>query len=183
MPGSVACRPGVQDNHAGKGLFPMPKRSAGLLMYRWVNGVPEVLLVHPGGPFWKSRDEGAWSIPKGEYGDQEDPLAAARREFYEETGFQAKGPFHELTPVKQKGGKTVSAWACEGDLDPSLVQSSTFPLEWPPGSGKVIQFPEIDRAGWFPPKAAKAKIHQAQAAFLDELYSILGLGARDRGGQ
>jgi predicted NUDIX family NTP pyrophosphohydrolase len=151
----------------------MPKKSAGLLMYRFVNGVPEVLLVHPGGPFWKKKDAGAWSIPKGEYDDQEEPLAVALREFQEETGFQAQGPFLELAPVKQKGGKTIAAWACEGDLNPSLVKSNTFSLEWPPKSGKRIQFPEIDQAGWFPPSIAREKMNQAQAAFLDELYSIL----------
>jgi predicted NUDIX family NTP pyrophosphohydrolase len=151
----------------------MAGKSAGLLMYRFRGTRLEVLLVHPGGPFWKGRDRGAWSVPKGEYEDPEDPLAAAVREFQEETGFLPEGPFLQLSPVRQKGGKTVSAWACKGDLDPSLVKSNNFTLEWPPGSGRMARFPEIDRAGWFTPEMAREKMNQAQTALLNELCSLL----------
>src|SRR5512140_3326658 len=127
----------------------MAKMSAGLLMYRFRNRHPEVFLVHPGGPFWSKKDLGAWSIPKGEYESDEEPLEAAKREFREETGLEAQGDFTELTPVKQKGGKVVSAWAFKGDCNPESVRSNRFPLEWPPMSGKLVEFPEIDRAAWF----------------------------------
>lgn len=151
----------------------MAKKSAGLIMYRLRNDQIEVLLVHPGGPFWAGRDKGAWSIPKGEYQDDEDPLAAARREFREEIGVEATGPFIELAPVKQKGGKTVVAWAFKGDFDPSLLKSNTFVLEWPPHSGKTVAFPEVDEAQWFSLDLARTRIIQVQAGLLDELASRL----------
>lgn len=129
--------------------------------------------MHPGGPFWKNRDEGAWSIPKGEYSMGEDPLAAARREFQEETGFVVEGDFIPLTSVTQAGGKVVQAWAVAGDCDPQKIRSNTFPLEWPPRSGKIREFPEVDRAGWFDLDTARKKINPAQAMFLDELEKLL----------
>jgi predicted NUDIX family NTP pyrophosphohydrolase len=149
----------------------MPKTSAGLALYRRRAGVTEVLLVHPGGPLWRNRDAGAWSIPKGEVADGEDLLAAAQREFAEELGSAPDGPFLHLTPVKQKGGKTVHAWAVAGDLDAAAIRSNTFELEWPPRSGKRVAFPEVDRAGWFDLPTARTKINPAQAALLDELPS------------
>lgn len=129
--------------------------------------------MHPGGPFWKNRDEGAWSIPKGEYSMGEDPLAAARREFQEETGFVVEGDFIPLIPVTQAGGKVVQAWAVAGDCDPQKIRSNTFTLEWPPRSGKIREFPEVDRAGWFDLDTARKKINPAQAMFLDELEKLL----------
>jgi predicted NUDIX family NTP pyrophosphohydrolase len=150
------------------------KRSAGILLYRLSGGVPEVLLVHPGGPFWARRDAGAWSVPKGEYEDADDPLAAARREFEEETGTALEtGELLELGDVKQKNGKLVSAWAAEGDLDPDAVHSNTFTMEWPPRSGRTAEFPEIDRAGWFGIDEAREKLNPAQAEFLDRLLELL----------
>ena len=146
----------------------MPKISAGLLMYRLRENEPEFLLVHPGGPFFKNKDAGAWSIPKGETKPGEDPLAAAKREFEEELGFPAEGTFLELTPVQQKGGKIVRAWAFAGDCDPAQIRSNTFTIEWPPHSGKQEEFPEIDRAAFFKLEPAKEKINAAQAALLDE---------------
>jgi predicted NUDIX family NTP pyrophosphohydrolase len=151
------------------------KRSAGILLYRLSGGAPEVLLVHPGGPFWARRDAGAWSVPKGEYEDADDPLAAARREFEEETGTALEtGELLELGDVKQKNGKVVSAWAAEGDLDPDAVHSNTFTMEWPPRSGRTAEFPEIDRAGWFGIDEAREKLNPAQAEFLDRLLELLG---------
>ncbi len=150
----------------------MAKTSAGLIMYRLVNRMPEVLLVHPGGPFWKSKDDGAWSIPKGEYREGEDPLAAAQREFREETGFTAEGPFIALSPLKI-GGKTVCAWAFEGDCDPARITSNTFSLEWPPRSGRRTEFPEVDRAGWFTVDAARRKLSKGQSEFIDQLLQKL----------
>lgn len=147
----------------------MPKISAGLLLYRLRNGVLEFLLVHPGGPFWKNKDAGAWTIPKGELGDNEEPLAAAVREFEEELGFKPIGSFLELTPIKQKGGKIVHAWAVEGDCDPAQIKSNTFTMEWPPNSGKKMEFPEVDRAEFFKLEDAKEKINQAQIPLLEEL--------------
>lgn len=129
--------------------------------------------MHPGGPFWKNKDEGAWSIPKGEYSMGEDPLAAARREFREETGFTVEGDFIPLTPVTQAGGKVVQAWALAGDCDPQKIRSNTFTLEWPPRSGKIREFPEVDRAGWFDLDTARKKINRAQVTFLDELERLL----------
>jgi len=151
----------------------MSKQSAGLLLYRRRQGKLEVFLVHPGGPFWAKKDAGAWSIPKGEYGPDEDPLDAARREFNEETGFSATGPFQPLTPLKQKSGKLIQAFACEGEADPEKLKSNTFTLEWPPHSGKQQKFPEVDRAAWFPLAKAKEKIHPGQKGFLEELSRLL----------
>ncbi len=147
----------------------MLKRSAGLLMYRRSRGTLEVLLVHPGGPFWKKKDVGSWSIPKGEYEAGEEPLAAATREFQEETGLVAEGPYTPLTPIRQQGGKLVQAWAFEGDCDAESLKSTTFSLEWPPGSGRRREFPEVDRAGWFNIGEARRKILPAQADLLDDL--------------
>ena len=152
----------------------MGKQSAGLLLYRRREGRLEVLLVHPGGPLWAQKDVGAWSIPKGEHGPEEDPLAAARREFAEETGFTATGPFLPLTPLKQKSGKLIRAFACEGEADPGDLTSNTFTLEWPPHSGSMKEFPEVDRAAWFPLPEAREKIHPGQAGFLEELARLLG---------
>jgi len=149
----------------------MPRRSAGLLMYRRSAGTLEVLLVHPGGPFWMKKDAGAWSIPKGEYEAGEEALAAAAREFQEETGLVARGPYTPLTPIRQQGGKVVEAWAFEGDCDAESLKSTTFSLEWPRGSGRRQEFPEVDRAGWFGLDEARRKILPAQAALLDELAS------------
>jgi predicted NUDIX family NTP pyrophosphohydrolase len=152
----------------------MAKKSAGILMFRRRYGILEVFLVHPGGPFWAKKDAGAWSVPKGEYGDEEDPLEAARREFREETGCEPSGDFIPLTPRKQASGKMVTAWAMEGDCDASAIRSNSFTLEWPPKSGKHREFPEVDRAGWFSIAAAKVKILQGQAGFLDELMKSIG---------
>jgi predicted NUDIX family NTP pyrophosphohydrolase len=147
----------------------MPKRSAGLLMFRRREGSPEVLLVHPGGPLWKRKDLGAWSIPKGQYTGEEPPLEAAQREFKEETGIEPAGDFLPLGEIRQPSGKLVMVWAFEGDADPSEMRSNTFTMAWPPGSSKMREFPEIDRAEWFPIEAARRKILPGQAAFLDEL--------------
>ena len=152
----------------------MGKQSAGLLLYRRREGRLEVLLVHPGGPLWAQKDAGAWSIPKGEHGPEEDPLAAARREFAEETGFTATGPFLPLTPLKQKSGKLIQAFACEGEAAPGDLTSNTFTLEWPPHSGSMKEFPEVDRAAWFSLAEALEKIHPGQAGFLEELARLLG---------
>jgi predicted NUDIX family NTP pyrophosphohydrolase len=152
----------------------MTKKSAGLLMYRFRRETLEVLLVHPGGPFWAKKDLGAWSIPKGEYTEDEDPLEAARREFHEETGFTARGTFISLSPVRYKSGKTITAWAVEGNLDASVIHSNTFTMEWPPKSGTHKEFPEIDRAQWFPIDIAKEKIIKGQADLLAQLKAIVG---------
>lgn len=146
--------------------------SAGLMMYRRREGAVEVLLVHPGGPFWKKRDAGAWTIPKGEPSEGEALIAAARREFREETGLEPSGELIELGVVRQKGGKEVHAWAFEGDCDPASLQSSTFSLEWPPRSGKWRDFPEVDRAEFFELSAAREKINPAQVALLDALQAV-----------
>jgi len=148
-------------------------QSAGLLMYRFRDGTIEVLLVHPGGPFWAQRDLGAWSIPKGEFDPGEEPLAAARREFTEETGVSAEGSFVPLGSTTQKSGKVVLAWAFQGDLDPARIKSNAFEMDWPPRSGLRREFPEVDRAAWFSVDEARPKILPAQAAFLDELVRIL----------
>lgn len=145
------------------------RQSAGIVMYRWRESVLEVFLVHPGGPFWAKKDAGAWSVPKGEFEGDEDPLAAARREFREETGFDAVGTFVALAPVKQVGGKRVLAWAVKGDCDPAQIRSNLFTLEWPPRSGKHRQFPEIDRAGWFSLDLAREKILKSQLGLLEQL--------------
>src|SRR5438034_291240 len=149
----------------------MPKRSAGILMFRRRGGEVEVLLMHPGGPFWAKKDLGAWSIPKGEYADGENPLGTARREFEEETGMRPKGKLIPLAEIKQPGGKLVKAWAFEGDYDPSKLLSNKFTMEWPKKSGVMQEFPEIDRGGWFPIEVAKAKLLAGQTGFLDQLVS------------
>jgi len=133
----------------------------------------EIFLVHPGGPFWAKKDLGAWSIPKGEYLDEEDPLEAARREFFEETGFEAVGEFRELPPIRQAGGKRIRAWAFRGDCDPGALKSNTFSLEWPPKSGKRAEFPEADRGGWFEAELAREKILKGQTGFIDELRALV----------
>ncbi len=151
----------------------MPKRSAGILMY-WRRIDPfEVLLVHPGGPFWAKKDAGAWSIPKGEYEDGEDPLAVARREFEEETGARPDGEFLPLGEVTQPGGKVVTAWAVEGDFDVTKLKSNSFELEWPPRSGRLSTFPEVDRAQWFDPVEAKKRLLRGQSPFIDRLIALL----------
>jgi len=152
----------------------MPKKSAGILVYRVRSGEAEVFLVHPGGPFWARKDAGAWSIPKGEF-EIEDALAAAQREFKEETGLEISGAFRALAPVTLKSGKVVYAWAVEGDLDASQVRSNLFELEWPPRSGKKINVPEVDRGEWFSLQAGQVKINPAQAGFIRELARLLEL--------
>jgi len=151
----------------------MPKHSAGILLYRNTSLAVEFFLVHPGGPFFKKKDDGAWSIPKGEFDADEDPLTAARREFEEETGIALKGHFLPLTPITQKGGKVVQAWAVEGDIDSNNIKSNTFTIEWPPRSGKMQTFPEVDRAGWFNYDEAVKKINAAQVGFLNEVQGFL----------
>jgi predicted NUDIX family NTP pyrophosphohydrolase len=147
----------------------MPKQSAGLLVYRKRSNHREVLLVHPGGPFWAKKDEGAWSIPKGEFDAGEDPLEAAKREFREEIGVFAQGEYQTLKPVRQAGGKIVYAWAVQFDLDLTEFKSNTFSMAWPPGSGRMRESPEIDRAEWFPIALAKRKILKSQLAILEQL--------------
>jgi predicted NUDIX family NTP pyrophosphohydrolase len=152
----------------------MPTRSAGILLYRRRGDALEVLAVHPGGPFWARRDEGAWSIPKGEHrGD--DALGVARREFAEELGSEVpEGPVLDLGEVRQRGGKVVRAFAVEGDLDPGSIQSNTFEMEWPPRSGRQREFPEVDRAAWFSLEVARKKLNPGQAELLDLLAARLG---------
>jgi len=152
----------------------MKKRSAGLLLYRLREGTLEVFLVHAGGPFWAKKDGGAWSIPKGEIGEGEDPFEAARREFEEETGFRPDGAFRGLEPVRQRSGKIVYAWAVEGDCDPAALRSNTFEMEWPPRSGRQQEFPEVDRAGWFDLETAKNKILEGQRGLLEEVSRLIG---------
>ena len=147
--------------------------SAGLLMYRLAGEDVQVLLVHPGGPFFRNKDEGAWSIPKGEVEPGEDPLAAALREFREEIGVTPTGPFLALSPVRQKGGKVVHAWAFEGDCDPGSISSNTFTIPWPPRSGRLMEFPEIDRAGFFGVAEARRKINAGQVPLVDQLEGIV----------
>jgi len=151
----------------------MPRLSAGLLMYRIKDGAIQVLLAHPGGPYFVNKDDGDWSIPKGEPGPDEDLFLTAQREFQEETGLKPAGPFIPLQAVKQKGGKVVHAWACEGDCDPATLQSNTFTMEWPPKSGQQKQFPEIDRAEFFDLETARRKVKAAQVGLIDELETIL----------
>jgi predicted NUDIX family NTP pyrophosphohydrolase len=150
----------------------MAKKSAGILLYRKVNNELQVFLVHPGGPFFKNKDEGAWSIPKGEFLDDEDALKAAKREFLEETGQAADGHFIRLKPVKLKSGKTVHAWAVEGDIDHEVIVSNLFEMEWPPRSGKMASFAEVDRAAWFSPSIAKMKINTGQVSLIEELENL-----------
>ena len=157
----------------------MTKHSAGLLLYRFREGMLEVFLIHPGGPFWEKKDLGAWSIPKGELDEGEEAFEAARREFEEETSFRPEGIFRELTPVRQRSGKVVHAWAIEGDCDPTAVRSNTFTMEWPPRSGTQQEFPEVDRAGWFAVELAKEKINEGQRGLLNELRSLIGDGAEE----
>ena len=156
-------------------------RSAGILLFRRAGAAVEVLLLHPGGPLWARRDDGAWAIPKGEYEPGEEPLAAARREFEEETG----GPLPDgealaLGEVRLKSGKRVIAWALEGDLDPTAIRSNTFAMQWPPRSGQIQEFPEVDRAGWFTPAGARVKLNPAQAEFVDRLLDMLELSTDHR---
>jgi predicted NUDIX family NTP pyrophosphohydrolase len=152
----------------------MPKRSAGMLMYRRAGARLEVLLVHPGGPFWAKKDLGAWSLPKGEYAAGEEPLAVAMREFEEETGARPSGDFLPLGESVQPGRKIVTAWAVEGDFDVGALKSNLFEMEWPPKSGRKTSFPEVDRAEWFSIEDARKKILRGQGAFLDRLLSALG---------
>jgi predicted NUDIX family NTP pyrophosphohydrolase len=147
----------------------MPKESAGLLMFCRRKDELEVLLAHPGGPFWKNKDLGAWTIPKGEIQPGEEPLETARREFAEELGFAPEGTFIPLSPIQQKGGKRVQVWAFEGDCDPATMKSNTFQMEWPPRSGRLEEFPEVDRAAFFNLAEAKQRINPAQIACLEEL--------------
>jgi predicted NUDIX family NTP pyrophosphohydrolase len=148
------------------------RRSAGILLFRINNKKLEVFLVHPGGPFWKSKDTGAWSIPKGEFGDEEEGLACAIREFKEETGSDINGNFIELIPIKLKSGKTVYAWAVEGNIDEESIVSNHFLMEWPPKSGKRISVPEVDKGAWLSCEEAKEKINPAQVNFIDQLEQL-----------
>jgi predicted NUDIX family NTP pyrophosphohydrolase len=168
----------------------LAKRSAGLLLYRRRDGAIEVFLAHPGGPFWVKKDVGAWTIPKGEYEPEEEPLDAARREFEEETGFKVDGDFLDLGTVTQGSGKIVSAWAVEGDCDPAKLVSNLCQVEWPPRSRKMIEIPEVDRGAWYSMDEAKEKIFSSQAPFLDRLMEKLkdrdkgtrGKGTREKRG-
>jgi predicted NUDIX family NTP pyrophosphohydrolase len=153
----------------------MPKKSAGFLPYREREGNLEVFLVHMGGPYWSGKDVGAWSIPKGEYESEEDPFTVAKREFQEETGFQAVGEFIALGARKQPSGKIITAWAFAGDFDAGAIRSNTFSMEWPARSGQIQQFPEVDRAEWFTPEMAREKILKGQRAFIEELEHLLNL--------
>lgn len=152
---------------------PMLKLSAGILLYRFYEGALQVLLAHPGGPFWAKKDLGSWTIPKGEFTEPELPLEAALRELEEETGIKVSGNLTELTPVKQKGGKTILAWAAAGNAESALLKSNSFSLEWPPRSGKFQSFPEIDKLGWFALPEAEKKINPGQIPLLHELANIL----------
>jgi predicted NUDIX family NTP pyrophosphohydrolase len=150
----------------------MPNQSAGILLYRKVNNNLQIFLVHPGGPFFKNKDLDSWSIPKGEFLEAEEPLAAAKREFEEETGQAISGDFIALDPVRLKSGKKIYAWAVEGDINHETIFSNLFEMEWPPKSGKKQSFPEIDRAEWFEVNEAKLKINGTQAAFIEELITF-----------
>ena len=152
----------------------MPQTSAGILLFRnWPKGV-QVMLVHPGGPFWARKDDGAWSIPKGLAEEAEDFLAAAKREFYEETGMSIDGEFLDLGAHRQAGGKTIVAWGCEGDFDPALLQSNPFSMEWPRRSGKTTEFPEVDKAGWYGLREALTKVTKGQRSIIAALADALG---------
>jgi len=156
----------------------MPRRSAGLLMFRRRGGGIELLLIHPGGPFWTNKDLGAWSIPKGECEESEEPLAAAQREFREETGWPVVPPFLPLGSIKQRSGKVVLAWAFEGDQDPATLASNTFEMEWPRNSRRIQVFPEADRAAWYEPVEARRRILESQAGLIDELERVLAAQAK-----
>jgi predicted NUDIX family NTP pyrophosphohydrolase len=147
----------------------MAARSAGLVIYRSRPSGLEFLLVHPGGPYWAKKDDGAWSIPKGEHAEGEDPREVARRELEEETGLRVDGELITLQPIRQRGGKSVTAWGCEAEWDPAGLRSNTFLMEWPPRSGKMVEFPEVDRAGWFTLEQARTKLNPAQLPLLEEL--------------
>jgi predicted NUDIX family NTP pyrophosphohydrolase len=158
----------------------MPKLSAGMLLFRKVDASFEVFLVHPGGPFWEKKDSGAWSLPKGEYDRSEDPLGAALREFEEETSFRLEpGNVLPLGELRQPSGKIITAWALEKDVDPTLVKSNMFEMEWPPKSGTLQEFPEVDRAGWFPLSRARQKLLKGQVVFLTRLVEALNLPPDD----
>ena len=148
------------------------KSSAGIVLYRKRHGILEIFLVHPGGPYWARKDDGAWSIPKGEYGQGEEALRAAQREFLEETGVEVSGPFLALAPVRQPSGKIITAWAVEGDLDPTRLRSNRFSLEWPPKSGVMQSFPEVDRGAWFSLQDARAKLSPGQRPILQALAEL-----------
>lgn len=150
----------------------LPKRSAGLLLYKREGGALQLLLVHPGGPFWAKKDAGAWSIPKGEYDADEDALTAAKREFAEELGVTLQGECRALGEARQRGGKIVTAFALEGDLDVNTIKPGLFEMEWPPKSGRMQSFPEIDRAAWFSPEEARVKILEGQRVFIDRLLEL-----------
>ena len=165
-------------------MSPPPKRhnvSAGLLLYRRTPHGLEIFIAHPGGPFWRDRDDGAWTIPKGVVDDGEELLAAAEREFFEETGVRAEGPFLPLGSVRQKSGKRVHAWAWEGDADVERVTSNSMRSEWPRGSGRWITFPEVDRCAWVPPDVARLKMNPAQAEFVERLEAALATSAPEGG--
>lgn len=149
------------------------KLSAGILLYRKQEGAIEVFLVHPGGPFWAKKDDGAWSIPKGEYSEGEDALTVAKREFQEETGCQVSGDGLALAPLKQPSGKVIAAWAVVGEIDPASIRSNTFSIEWPPKSGKLEEFPEVDRGMWCDLVTARKKLLPGQRPFLDQLQQLL----------
>jgi predicted NUDIX family NTP pyrophosphohydrolase len=161
------------DNQPNLGDGSMAKTSSGVLLYRRRAEMIEVFLIHPGGPFWKDKDEGAWSIPKGLVEPGEDGLATARREFREETGFAIDGPFQPLSPLRQPSGKVILAWAVEGDVEADQVRSNTFPMEWPPHSGRIELFPEVDRGTWVTLARARQLIRRGQSPFLDELEAML----------
>lgn len=154
----------------------MPKRSAGIILYRFLNNQVEIFLVHPGGPFWAKKDAGSWSIPKGEFTEDEEGLAAAKRELEEETGIKTEGNFIELTPVKQKSGKIIYAWALEKDIDAKKIFSNTCNIEWPPRSGKQLEIPEVDRGEWHSIEVALIKVVQGQAPILRELFGKIENG-------
>jgi len=171
--GQVRCPPEVAGGLEVRSAE-MPKQSAGILLYRVREGAVEVLLVHPGGPFWAKRDLGAWSIPKGEYAQGDDPLAVALREFEEETGHPPpQAGLRELGAIRQRGGKVLTVWAAAGDLDAATIASNSFTLEWPPRSGALREFPEVDRAGWFDLDSAREKLLSAQGELLDRLLATL----------
>ena len=153
------------------------KWSAGILMFRKRESSLQLFLVHPGGPFWRNKDAGAWSIPKGEYEEGKDPLAAAKREFLEETGIEADGEFLPLGEIKQPSGKVITAWALEGDCEPSAVRSNMFSMQWPPKSGRQQEFPEVDRAAWFSVMEAKKRIVKGQIGFIDRVVALTSAGA------